>query len=51
MAENINLNNGNFDLGMDFDPLSDSDNDILAYGTRISASTSGAGKCHLTPPM
>jgi len=24
---------------------------FLAYGTRISASTSGAGKCHLTPPM
>ena len=23
---------------------------FLAYETRISASTSGAGKCHLTPP-
>jgi len=29
MAETINLNYGNFDLGMDFDPLSDSDNDSL----------------------
>ena len=25
-------------------------NSILAYGTRISTSTFGAGKCHLTPP-
>ena len=23
---------------------------FYAYGTMISASTSGAGKCHLTPP-
>ena len=29
MAENSNLNYGNFDLRMDFDPLSDSDKDSL----------------------
>ena len=29
MAKNINLNYGNFDLGMDFDPLTDLDNDSL----------------------
>jgi len=27
-----------------------SDTTVLAYGIRISVSTSGAGKCHLTPP-